>query len=225
MKYPIKKLVKVYKENADGSLVYNMERYMKNQFSFLGLKSPLRRELNSAFFKANGKPGIEEIHELSLYLWNQEEREFQYLAMDMLKRFKNKWNDHHIDLIEYLIENKSWWDTIDFVASHLAGSYFQLFPEKRDYYNSKWIGHKNMWYRRSAILFQLKYKEKTDLNMLSDNIHKTKHEKEFFIEKAIGWILREYSKTDPIWVQKFINENQLRPLSVREGLKWIHAHA
>lgn len=225
MKYPIEKLVKDYRENANTSLTKDMERYMKNQFQFLGLKSPQRRELNAAFLRENGKPNLNEITEITQLLWSLKEREYQYMAMDLLKRFKKKWNAEHIDLFEFLIENKSWWDTVDFVAAHLAGSYFEMYPEKLERYNRKWINHDNKWFRRSAILFQLKYKTKTNLKVLVDNIEQTCHEKEFFIEKAIGWILREYSKTDPKWVEKFINKTELRPLSVREGMKWIHTHA
>ena len=85
-------------------------------------------------------------------------------------------------------------------------------------------GTPTFWYRRSAILYQLKYKDQTDLEILRNNILICAKEKEFFIEKAIGWILREYSKSDPEWVTSFINENELRPLSVREGMKWIDKH-
>lgn len=225
MKYPLEKIVKIYRLNANPALVFDMERYMKNQFSFLGIKSPLRRELNAAFIKEQGKPDINEIAQISEYLWSREEREFQYLAMEILKRFKKKWKEEHIHLFEYLIENRSWWDTVDFIAAHLAGSYFDMYPEKIDYYNSKWINHELLWFRRSALLFQLKYKASTDLEILTRNIHKTKHEKEFFIEKAIGWVLREYSKTNPEWVQAFVEENKIRPLSIRESLKWIYAQA
>lgn len=127
-----------------------------------------------------------------------------------------------IDLYEYLIVNKSWWDTIDYSASNLVGVHFQKFPELIQPYTEKWMDSGNMWLQRTSLLFQLKYKKATDLELLTDYIHQLQGSKEFFINKAIGWILREYSKTNAAWVVDFVNSNQLAPLSHREALKWLN---
>jgi len=124
-------------------------------------------------------------------------------------------------LAEWLIINKSWWDTVDSLASNCVGTYFRFYPEKIEYYNSKWITSDNMWLNRTAIIFQLKYKKDTDFELLKNNIRHHSHQREFFIKKAIGWSLREYSKVNPSAVIKFIDENELQNLSIREASKYL----
>ena len=88
----------------------------------------------------------------------------------------------------------------------------------------KWITDENLWIRRSAILAHLKHKENMDQEKLFSYCIQCAHEKEFFIQKAIGWVLREYSKTQPEGVSNFIEENNelLSNLSIREGMKHIN---
>jgi 3-methyladenine DNA glycosylase AlkD len=123
--------------------------------------------------------------------------------------------------MEYIIENKSWWDTVDFIAKKLVGRYFIEYPEYRDEFIEKWLKSDNIWLQRTTILFQLAYKEETDVKLLFDIIKKLKDIDEFFIQKAIGWSLREYSRTDPDKVEKFIKENDLSNLSSKEGMRII----
>jgi 3-methyladenine DNA glycosylase AlkD len=105
-----------------------------------------------------------------------------------------------IKLIEYCLQQKSWWDSVDGIASDWLGPYFKLFPEQIVPVTSQWNKSKNMWLQRSSIMFQKAYKKDTDTTLLSRYILNCAHSKEFFIQKAIGWALREYSKTDPEWV-------------------------
>lgn len=111
------------------------------------------------------------------------------------------------------------------IASSLVGELFKIYPELIIPYTSKWIKSSNMWLQRSAILFQLGYKEKTDKELLADLIIKaneSENKDEFFIRKAIGWALREYSKTNPEWVIEFIKQHdELSNLSKSQGLKWL----
>lgn len=90
--------------------------------------------------------------------------------------------------------------------------YVFLFPER--------FNGDELWLQRSAILFQLKYKEKTNETLLYRYIRQNTDSKEFFIQKAVGWALREYSKTNPESVKHFIEENRLPKLSIREGSKY-----
>ena len=115
----------------------------------------------------------------------------------------------------------SWWDAVDTIADHLIGFHLQRFPELVPVSVAKWLASDNMWLQRTAILFQLKYKKKTDVSLLFHCIKEMANSKEFFIRKAIGWALREYSKTDAAAVQSFVASTELWPPSVREALKGI----
>ena len=127
-----------------------------------------------------------------------------------------------IELFELMITNKSWWDTVDLIATNLVGAYFKLFPEQIIPVTKKWMNSDNMWLQRTCLIFQLKYKEEIDTDLLTDYILQLKDTKEFFINKAIGWILREYTRKNPEWVIDFVNKYELSNLSKREALKLIN---
>ena len=121
-----------------------------------------------------------------------------------------------------MIINKSWWDTIDFLSPKIVGEYFKLYPETIENQIEKWLHSNNIWLQRSCLIFQLKYKETLNTQLLAHIIQFLLGSKEFFINKAIGWILREYSKTNPQWVIKFVYTNNLNTLSKREAFKFIN---
>jgi 3-methyladenine DNA glycosylase AlkD len=136
-------------------------------------------------------------------------------------KYKRQFDQKDINLLEHIITSKSWWDTIDFIASNLAGHYFKLFPDQRWPICEKWLLGDNIWLHRSALLFQLKYKTEVDTELLKHIIRRLLGSNEFFINKAIGWMLREYSKTNPDWVLGFVERHTLHKLSRREALKWL----
>ena len=174
------------------------------------------------FLRQHGLPDTQDINEISGEFWQLPQREYQYVIMEILGKMAKKADKGRIDLYEYLIVNKSWWDTVDYIASNLAGVYFLKFPGQIQSYTEKWMDSGNMWLQRTALLFQLKYKKETDLELLTDYVVRLQGSKEFFINKAIGWILREYSKTDGDWVRNFVKKYKLAPLSHREALKWLN---
>ncbi|MGE6204914.1 DNA alkylation repair protein [Guptibacillus hwajinpoensis] len=198
-----------------------MEKYMRNQFPFLGIKTPERRKAVINALKMHGNPDLDTPKELLEKLWALPEREYQNAALDLLDRVKRFPKDY-IDLIEQLIVTKSWWDTVDGLAVHSAGVYFQQFPDQIAPITEEWVNSPNLWLNRSALLFQLSYKDSTDIDRLKRYILLHKDSNEFFIQKAIGWSLREYSKTDPETVKTFIEHQTLPPLSKREASKYIH---
>ncbi|WP_226578210.1 DNA alkylation repair protein [Halobacillus litoralis] len=198
-----------------------MEAYMKNHFSFYGIKSPERKQILAPILKEYRNITEEERLEASLELFQKPARECQYAALALLEKGKKKTPEHAIDVYKELLMTKSWWDTVDMIASHLCGAYFQKYPDKLHPYTEEWRHHDDMWVRRSSVLHQLKYKGDTDEKLLFETITVLKDEKEFFIEKAIGWALREYSKTNPTAVIEFLERTDCRPLSRREGLKWL----
>jgi len=217
----LKPLYLLFQENANKEEAVLMKKYMRDQFEFAGIKSPKRNELERQFIQKYHYPDIESLPEVINTLWKKEEREYQYFAMNFLFNMRNKAKSSQIDLYENMVVQKSWWDTVDFIAAALIGNFFIRFPEKRDDYIGKWMSSKNIWLQRSVLLFQLKFKSHTDIPLLFESIIQLKDEKEFFIRKAIGWSLRQLSKTNPEEVRKFLTTVKLAPLSVREASKYI----
>lgn len=202
-------------------LAVPMENYMKKHFPFLGIKSPERRVLTKKIFQKIGITKEEFDESFVLSLWDQPEREYQYLALDYLVKKEKQLNKEHMELLERLITTKSWWDTVDIIAPKPVGSIASRDQSVISDFIEGWAIHENMWLKRAAILFQLKYKSGTNDELLYRFILANATSKEFFIQKAIGWALREYSKTNRDSVKKFVSENSLMPLSVREGSKYL----
>ena len=204
-----------------------MKRYMRDQFEFYGIKTPGRKEFQKEFLEKNGFPSAELLEPIIKELWELPQREYQYFTVGLMEKVLKsrkplpKPAQEMIGLFEYLITTKSWWDTVDGIAIRLMGLFFQKHPEFIKPCTNKWIQSDNIWLQRTAILFQLKYKDKTDEALLFNTIKKLTDSDEFFIQKAIGWALREYSKTYPQRVIKFVQETQMAPLSKREALKVV----
>jgi 3-methyladenine DNA glycosylase AlkD len=214
-------MTSLFQSNADPSAAEPMAAYMRNKFPFLGIKSPLRRELEREFIDEHGLPPLEELSLVLLDLWSLPEREYQYTALMLLGKFERKLPPDFIETIETLLTTKSWWDTVDTIASNTVGTHFRLFPEVRKLKLAQWRSSENFWLRRTCILFQLKYKKETDFELLKAIIRENLGSKEFFINKAIGWSLRQYSRVDPESVRNFVAETPLAPLSAKEALKWL----
>ena len=217
------KIITLLKKHQNSENREAMEAYMRNQFQFFGIRTPERTALLRDFLKENGKPPVEELPDIVRSLWSEPQRECQYFALSLLDKQSRYLTKEHLPLLEELITDKSWWDTIDHIAPNHVGKIYQT--EEDDAYLEKWIHSDHMWLKRISILHQLKYKEKTDQDRLFRYILLHNESKEFFIQKAIGWALREYSKTDPEAVQQFIESENLAPLSKREGMKHIHRRA
>jgi 3-methyladenine DNA glycosylase AlkD len=212
-------LKKIFSENAKAQLSERMSAYLRNQFKMYGIPTPFRRRLQKEFWHRNGYPERDQVNAIAEKAWKYPEREFQHFAIELLIKYKKDYRKEDIGLFEKLITEKSWWDTVDGIAGWILGDYFKLYPENINPVTRKWMDSGNMWLQRSALLFQLKYKRDTDFNLLTKYILELRHSKEFFIQKAIGWVLREYSKTCPEKVLVFVKSNQLAPLSEREALK------
>lgn len=220
MKY-LSPLIKKLESSGDPKRALASRKYLKDQFECFGVYSGIRREILQEFLDKYGLPPIHQMEEISLYLWDLPEREFQYSAIDLLDKVKKQLRKNDIDWLEKLVVQKSWWDTVDGLAGWIIGAYFRLYPETIQPVTEKWMDSNNMWLQRTSLLFQLKYKRNTDTQLLSAYILRLADRREFFIRKAIGWVLREYSKTNKEWVKKFIQMNKLSPLSFREASKYI----
>lgn len=200
-----------------------MEAYMRNQFPFYGVMSTPRKELLKALKKEHLEVlDSNEKRALIQLLWEEEHRECQLVALDWLMQWKPKeFTASDIDLFEWLITTKSWWDTVDGIAPNVVGKYARIFPEQMKETLHRWESHDSFWIRRACLIFQLRYRQETDLDLLQYFINKFKPDREFFIQKAIGWSLREVSKWNPTWVARVVEEEQLTGLAKREASKYI----
>ncbi|MBM7622523.1 DNA alkylation repair protein [Sporohalobacter salinus] len=217
----IEEISNAFEDIANLEYAKKQKEYMKNNFDFFGIKAQPRRKATREFMRKDNRPDYKDLDVVIKKLWQMDEREYQYFATELLEKYKKKFTKEIINLFEYMIINKSWWDTVDKIAKKLVGKYFELFPKKRDEYLQKWVESNNIWLQRTALLFQLSYKEDTDIELLFSLIDELKDIDEFFIQKAIGWSLREYSKIEPKVVEKFIQNHNLSSLSTREGMKII----
>ncbi|MES2484346.1 MAG: DNA alkylation repair protein [Bacteroidota bacterium] len=213
-------LQKGYSENAAPNNAVAMEKYMKNHFTFHGLKTEARRKIHKEALEQNKQEVKANARELALELYQKTEREYHYSAIEILmKKLKKAFRLEDITLIEHLLVTHSWWDSVDTISKYLLGGYLQQFPQERENILAQFSNSENMWLNRSVILFQLGYKKETDVALLFSVCEKHRHSKEFFIQKAIGWALREYAKTNPRAVKDFVENANLKPLSTREALK------
>lgn len=197
-----------------------MAAYMKNRFAFLGLKAPQRQAACKSVLNASKQMPTEELMELIGAYYNLREREYQYLAIDLaianVKRFSKS---QTVALAEY-VSQKAWWDSVD-AWRKFFGLRIKYFPDELQEMYHHFHSSEDFWMRRVAINLQLMQKDETDLVLLTKAILKDRETDEFFIQKAIGWSLRQYSKTNPQWVRQFLEDYQLSPLAVREATKHL----
>jgi 3-methyladenine DNA glycosylase AlkD len=207
------------KRNSNTKIAAAQKAYMRNQFEFYGIKSPLRREIQKPFLAKSFLPPKTELEEIVKALWIKPQREYQFIAQELAFKYTQQFDRIDIALLEFMVTHKSWWDTVDYIAVKLIGAYFTRYPEQLDTYIERWLASGNIWLQRCCLLYQLKSKDKMDTLRLQYIIQKLLGSKEFFINKAIGWVLREYSRTNPKWVMDFTENNDLANLSRREALR------
>ena len=213
----------VFEARRNPSEAQKMKQYMRDKFEYLGIKSPVRAQLKAELLldKQLNSLNPEELLPLLYELWKEECREYQYLAMELLDRKIKYAKPGIVEHLEFLIVTKPWWDTVDFISSHLVGTLFRNHKELIEELVQKWMKSENIWLQRSVLLYQLKYKKTLDEKILFDAILQLNTSKEFFIQKAIGWALREYGKTNPNAVVAFVDRTSLAQLSKREALRRI----
>jgi 3-methyladenine DNA glycosylase AlkD len=209
-------------KHADPKVQVDAAAYMRNQFEFLGVKTPLRRELAKDLINQSKDLSEGELIELCKELWAQPEREFQYVACDILAKNAKRLSPKYVKRdAPWFIKSKSWWDTVDSVRKSIE-VVVSANPELKSEME-KWIVSSNIWMVRSALIHQLTLGSKTDEKLLFELCEIQAEENEFFIAKALGWALRSYSYVDPKAVKQFIKEHsELTPLAKREGLKAIN---
>lgn len=214
-------LKRSFELNANPVIASGAKAYMRNKSEFYGIPSPLRKQLLKSFIAKAGYPPIEQIEESVHFAWDQPQREWQYIAMEIAEKTLKKADGSFINLAEWMIINKSWWDTVDFIAPNIAGILFKRYPEIKTQCIESWMQSGNLWLQRSCLIHQLKYNTTTDKVLLFNLCERLANHPDFFIRKAIGWSLRQYSKAFPELVIDFVNTHELSNLSRKEALKVI----
>lgn len=218
----IESLKTAFEKNSNTENAFAMAKYMKNHFPFFGVKTEGRRLIFKTIWKENQKEVTENARIIAWELFKKPQRELHYCGIEILiKELKKKYKKEDIQLIEKLIVTNSWWDSVDTIAKHLLGQYLLEHPSETEKVIERFSNSENMWLNRSAIIFQLGYKQKTNFDLLKSECDKHKNSNEFFIQKAIGWALREYTKTNPEAVKNYVNNTNLKNLSQKEALKHI----
>lgn len=209
-----------FERHANPQRAAKQKAYMKDNFKFYGITAPERQEIQKPFLLKQHLPPKKDLEKLIKKLWSKPQREYQMFGQELVNRYSKQLEKEDMTLLEYMVTHKSWWDTVDYIAANAMGTYFKLYPELRQKYVKKWLASDHIWLQRSALLFQLKYKDQLDNDLLAYAIKRLFGSKEFFINKAIGWILRQYSRVNPEWVKIFVKDNpSLANLSKREALR------
>lgn len=216
------RLTTAYRPAADPERAAAMRAYMKDVAPFLGLTAPVRRALSRTVLAGSARPDEADCTAVALRCWELPEREYQYFAVDYLRRHVRRCSSGFLPVARHLITTVSWWDTVDPLAVHVVGALVAADPGLGAGMD-EWIGEDNIWLVRTALLHQLRRRERTDTERLFGYCLRRSGHQDFFIRKAIGWCLREYARTDPEAVRIFLAREQGRfaPLSVREALRNI----
>lgn len=194
-----------------------MSAYMKGQFPFLGIQTKERRRVSLPLIRAFSG----DLLEAARCLWNLPEREYQYVAADLLRHHCRRLSAADLPGLEALVLQKSWWDTVDGLAVSIGS--VVLADRSLAGRMDELVQSPQLWLRRVALLHQLAWKAETDEQRLFDYCRQCAPEREFFIRKAIGWALRQYARTNPASVSRFLEEHRsvLSSLSFREAAKHL----
>lgn len=203
-----------------GAHAQPMQRYMRDQFPFLGVKTPARRAASRATLDAARTATAAELVELADACWAQPERELQYVGVDLLRRWEAALGEEQIHDLQRLIVTKPWWDTVDSLASGVVGPMVRRHPGLVAVMDA-WIDSPDPWLARTAILHQLHHGAHTDAQRLFRYAERRAGDEAFFIRKALGWALRQHARHDPDAVRSFVAAHaaRLSSLTQREALK------
>jgi 3-methyladenine DNA glycosylase AlkD len=202
---------------ADPAQAPGMAAYMKHQFRYLGIATPARRAACAQLVRDfDGDPLA-----AAKALWKREEREYQYVAADLLRRHAKRLDGSALPALEALVQTKSWWDSVDALAPTIGEIVYRdrTLVARMD----ELIEAENFWLRRIALLHQLGWGDETDQKRLFRYCLQCADEKEFFVRKAIGWALRQHARSAPDAVRAFVDKHRgkLSGLSAREATKHL----
>jgi 3-methyladenine DNA glycosylase AlkD len=207
-------------ENSNPEKIGRMTAYTKDQFNYLGISAPERKKILREIFRGY-KWERAEVLSFVAYCWKSKYRELHYAGLDILIKQANVIKVADIPFLENLVTSHSWWDTVDGLAVHPIGKALCKDQKAQKKWTIEWAESNDLWLRRVAIIYQLKYKSSVNIELMEYAIERANGTKEFFLNKAIGWMLREYSKTDPEYVKLFCRRTKLSNLSRKEALRLL----
>ncbi len=209
-------------EVADPEKAEPMAAYMKGHFTFLGVSAADRRSVSQEIIHWAKSADPDELLALVSELWNEPEREFHYVGMDLIRAGATHLRSTDLQAVRGFITKTPWWDTVDSLAVHTVGTMVSNHPELV-FDMDDWIESDDIWIARTAMLHQLMYKDRTDTNRLFTYCEMRMDHTDFFMRKAIGWALRQYARTDPASVVEFVDRHHddLSGLSKREALRHL----
>lgn len=209
-----------FERKADPVKAAEMAAYMRNRFVFYGIPMPERKAIYKELLRKLKKAGKPDWGLLDL-CWEDEHRELQYFVTDHLYEVRKALSYEDMTPIERYARTRQWWDSVD-LLNRVVGS-IAISDRRMDELMRAWSTDGDFWIRRIAIEHQLGRRDRTDTGLLEEIILNNLGSDEFFINKAIGWALRDYSKTDPRWVRDFLarNMDRMDKLSIREAGKYI----
>lgn len=207
---------------ADRDDADQMAAYMKHRAPFLGVKTPARRECSKPLIATSLGRDLDDVIAVASDLRARPEREFHYVASDLLARNARRLRSSDLEAMERFVTTDAWWDTVDALASPTVGVMVLNHREVADAMDD-WIESADMWLVRVAIIHQLRFKQHTDVERLFHYCLLQSSHPDFFIRKAIGWALRQYARTAPNTVRDFVDDHHdaLSPLSIREATKHL----
>jgi 3-methyladenine DNA glycosylase AlkD len=210
----------------DANKAVAMKAYMKSSMPFFGIQKDELRVICKRVFDAKQLHSAAEWRKACLHVWREAEyREERYAAIELTghKLYCEYQSLDALSMYEEFIVTGAWWDYVDEIAKWRVGHLLAKYPGQMRKKMLAWSRSKDLWKRRTAILCQLGFQEKTDLELLYSCIKPSLASREFFLQKAIGWALRQYAWTDPTEIKRFVaaHEGELSRLSKREAMKNI----
>lgn len=219
----IRHLEELFEPYRNAKRAETASAYMKYHFRYIGMKTEIRRANQKAWVDS-----LKNIDDRSLRwqliraLWDKEERDYQYVAIDYLNSWPKKYfSEEDATELEWILSHKSWWDSVDAIASNYLGKWTKAFPEKSRETFEKWRHSESFWLQRACIIHQLKFKDEVDIPYLESLIAQVLPNKEFFIQKSIGWSLRQLSKFNPGEVKRILETHPVKGLALREASKYL----
>ncbi len=209
-------------DQADGERAAQMAAYMKTDQLFYGVQSKQCHQVFRVALKKYPIRAVADYETVIFELWNGVHREEMYQALRVAES-KPFYAIEQWSVYERLVQSSDWWDTLDWIAGKIVSGLYRKHPQFVEPYLIAWRTDDGMWVRRASLLAHLRQKTRTNCDLLAETILMLAHEPEFFIRKAIGWALRDYSYSNPQWVEAFVAEHDavLSNLSKREALKAI----
>lgn len=216
----VERLAEAFPREADSERAEQQSAYLRHQFAFFGIAAPQHRAIMSAALRELDRPTVADVEAFARAAYARAEREWHYAAVKTARRHAKLLEPTSITLVHDLVVTNSWWDTVDEIAAHLAGTLVERHPATVDVMDA-WAMSEDMWLARTAILHQLRFKDRTDADRLFGYCLARADETDFFYRKAIGWALRQHARSDPDAVREFCaaNQHRLSKLSLTEAQK------